>query len=110
MKLLEPSAPTFDGPRKKAIHEWDTGDRPREKFMSEGADALSPAELLAILVGSGNDREDAVTLMQRLLDDCRGSLKRLGKRSIGVNELWARSGPPKASQGEALSSASTAAR
>ncbi len=65
MKLLEPSAPTFDRPRKKAIHEWDTGDRPREKFMSEGADALTPAELLAILVGSGNDREDAVTLMQR---------------------------------------------
>ena len=76
MKLLEPSAPTFDRPRKKAIHEWDTGDRPREKFMSEGADALTPAELLAILVGSGNDREDAVTLMQRLLDDCRDRLAR----------------------------------
>lgn len=63
MKLLEPSSPAFDHPRKKAIHEWDTGDRPREKFMNEGADALSPAELLAILVGSGNDREDAVTVL-----------------------------------------------
>ena len=96
MKLLEPSSPAFDHPRKKAIHEWDTGDRPREKFMNEGADALSPAELLAILVGSGNDREDAVTLMQRLLDDCRGSLKRLGKRSIEELCAYRGIGPAKA--------------
>lgn len=69
-------------PRKKAIHEWEIHERPREKFIEAGGELLSSAELLAILVGSGNDREDAVTLMQRMLDDCRGSLKRLGKRSV----------------------------
>jgi len=66
MKLLEPSAPTLQ-PQKKSITELDINDRPREKFMTSGGSSLSAAELLAILVGSGNDKENAVTLMQRIL-------------------------------------------
>lgn len=96
MKLLDPSPVADDRPRKKAIHEWATGDRPREKFMNEGAEALSAAELLAILVGSGNDREDAVSLMERLLSDCRGSLKRLGKRTLEELCAYRGIGPAKA--------------
>ena len=43
---------------------------------------LSDAELLAILVGSGSTKEDAVTLMKRLLSDSNNSLNTLGKMTI----------------------------
>lgn len=83
-------------PRKKAICEWDESDRPREKFMVEGSHELRPAELLAILVGSGNAEEDAVTLMQRILDDNKGSLKRVGQLSIPELCRYKGIGPAKA--------------
>ncbi|WP_431356591.1 UPF0758 domain-containing protein [Prevotella communis] len=47
-----------------------------------GAQALSDAELLAILIGSGSPREDAVSLMKRILADCNNNLNTLGKMSI----------------------------
>lgn len=47
-----------------------------------GAQALSDAELLAILVGSGSTKEDAVSLMKRILNDCNNNLNTLGKMSI----------------------------
>jgi len=50
--------------------------------MRLGPSALSDAELLAILVGSGSPKEDAVTLMKRILSDCKNNLNTLGKRSI----------------------------
>lgn len=64
------------------IKDLPTDERPRERMMEQGADALSPAELLAILIGSGNTEETAVQLMQRLLTDCGGSLKALSKLSL----------------------------
>ena len=51
---------------KLNINQWAAEDRPREKMMQKGAEALSDAELLAILIGSGNTEETAVTLMQRI--------------------------------------------
>ena len=57
-------------------------DRPREKMAMKGAGALSDAELLAILIGSGSTDETAVQLMQRLLRDCNNSLKELGRKSL----------------------------
>lgn len=48
---------------KLNINQWAAEDRPREKMMQKGAEALSDAELLAILIGSGNTEETAVTLM-----------------------------------------------
>lgn len=57
-------------------------DRPREKLLARGAEALTEAELLAILIGSGSPGESAVALMQRLLHDCDGSLRRLGRMSV----------------------------
>ncbi len=65
-----------------SINQWDAADRPREKLLAQGAEALSNAELLAILIGSGTPNESAVTLMRRVLDDCNGSLRTLGRMDI----------------------------
>lgn len=67
---------------KLNINQWAEDDRPREKLMRLGAQALSNAELLAILIGSGSVDESAVDLMKRLLNDCNNSLNALGKLSI----------------------------
>ena len=64
------------------IKSLPTDERPRERLMEQGAAALSPAELLAILIGSGNTEETAVQLMQRLLADCGGRLKNLSRLSL----------------------------
>ena len=67
---------------KLKINEWAEEDRPREKMASLGAEALTNAELLAILIGSGSMEESAVDLMKRLLADCNNNLNTLGKMSI----------------------------
>ena len=67
---------------KKSINEWSIGDRPREKFMERGAEALTNAELLAILIGSGTTKETAVDLMKRILNDCDDKLNTLGKKTL----------------------------
>ena len=64
------------------IAHWSEDDQPREKLRDNGAQALSDAELLAILVGSGSSQEDAVSLMKRILSDCNNNLNALGKMSI----------------------------
>ena len=67
---------------KLNINQWAAEDRPREKLMRLGAQALTDAELLAILVGSGSTKEDAVSLMKRILADCNNNLNTLGKMTI----------------------------
>ena len=67
---------------KLKISECAEEDRPREKMMSLGAEALSNAELLAILIGSGSTKESAVELMKRILADCKNNLNTLGKMTI----------------------------
>ena len=67
---------------KLSITQWAEEDRPREKLMKKGAQALSNAELLAILIGSGSTKETAVELMKRVLKDCKNNLNTLGKKSI----------------------------
>ena len=67
---------------KLNINQWAEEDRPREKMAALGAEALSSAELLAILIGSGSTKESAVDLMKRILADCNNSLNTLGKMSI----------------------------
>lgn len=62
------------------VADYTPEDRPREKLMERGPEALTTAELLAILVGSGSTEENAVQLMQRVLSDNGGSLAQLGKR------------------------------
>ena len=67
---------------KLNINQWAEDDRPREKLLRLGADALSNAELMAILIGSGSTRESAVDLMKRLLADCNNNLNTLGKKGV----------------------------
>ena len=73
-----------------SVKQWDEADRPREKMASQGAEALSSAELLAILIGSGSSEETAVSLMRRILGECQGSLRQLGRMT--VDELSLRTG------------------
>lgn len=67
---------------KVNIKDLPLDERPREKMMGQGPAALSDAELLAILIGSGNAEETAVGLMQRVLHDCNNSLNTLGHMTI----------------------------
>ena len=71
--------------QKLAITDWALEDRPREKMMIHGIRTLTDAELIAILIGSGNRNESAVELSQRILNSVKGKLSQLGKKS--VNEL-----------------------
>lgn len=64
------------------ITQWAEEDRPREKMMMHGASALSNAELLAILIGSGSAEESAVELTRKILNDYHNNLNELGKASI----------------------------
>lgn len=78
------------------ITDLSQDDRPREKFAAHGAATLSKAELLAILVGSGNTEENAVQLMQRIMNDCQGSLATLGNMGIDSLCRYKGMGPAKA--------------
>ena len=63
------------------ITNWSEDDRPREKLMLKGKIALSDAELIAILIGSGSRNESAVALSKRILASV-DSLNALGKMSV----------------------------
>lgn len=64
------------------IKNWADTDKPREKMISQGKTALSNAELLAILLGSGSADESAVELSRRILASVNNSLTTLGKQSL----------------------------
>ena len=80
---------------KLNINQWAEEDRPREKMMQKGTEALSDAELLAILIGSGNTEETAVTLMQRVLATCGNDLNRLAKWEVRDFSRFKGFGPAK---------------
>lgn len=67
---------------KLTIANWSEDDQPREKLRDKGPEALSNAELLAILIGSGTTGVSAVQLMQDVLNGCNNNLNTLGKKSI----------------------------
>ena len=67
------------------ITEWSLDDRPREKLLLKGNAALSDAELIAILIGSGSREESAVGLAKRVLQHNKNNLNQLARLSI--NEL-----------------------
>ena len=67
---------------KLTIAHWSESDQPREKLRDKGPQALSDAELLAILIGSGSREESAVDLMKHILSDCHNNLNTLGKMNI----------------------------
>lgn len=65
-----------------SIKNWSQDDQPREKLRDKGRASLSDAELIAILIGSGNKTESAVALSQRILASADYNLSELGKLSI----------------------------
>lgn len=65
-----------------SIKNWSQDDQPREKLLNKGKSALSDAELVAILIGSGNRQESAVALCQRILASTNNNLSDLGKLTI----------------------------
>ncbi|WP_028283856.1 RadC family protein [Olleya marilimosa] len=65
-----------------SIKNWSQDDQPREKLLYKGKVALSDAELVAILIGSGNRQESAVALCKRILASTDNNLSELGKLSI----------------------------
>ena len=67
------------------IRSWSEDDKPREKLLLKGKTALSNAELIAILIGSGSRNESAVSLSQRILASVDFNLNALGK--LSVNQL-----------------------
>jgi len=69
----------------KGIKNWAPEDRPRERLLANGAETLSKAELLAILIGSGVPGKSAVDIMRSMLSDYGDSLMRLSK--VSVQEL-----------------------
>jgi len=72
----------MDNKVKLNIKDWAEEDRPREKLLLKGVSSLSDAELLAILIGSGNRDETAVELSQRILYQVSNSLNNLGKLEV----------------------------
>lgn len=81
---------------KLSISQWAEEDKPREKLERLGASALSNAELLAILIGSGSQDESAVDLMKHIMNDCDNNLNALGKMSIKELTRYKGMGPAKA--------------
>lgn len=67
---------------KLTIKSWALDDRPREKLVAKGKNALSDAELIAILIGSGNRKESAVALSKRILQSVEGNINALAKLSV----------------------------
>jgi DNA repair protein RadC len=79
------------------IKEWPPGERPRERLLAEGAEVLSDAQLLAILLRTGSDRANAVQLAIHLLEEFQ-TLSNLAH--LSVSELYSIRGigPAKAAQ------------
>ena len=69
-------------PTSFSIKNWSQDDQPREKVRDKGRAALSDAELIAILIGSGNREESAVALCKRIFASVDNNLNALGKLSI----------------------------
>lgn len=65
-----------------SIKAWAEDDRPREKLILKGRQALSDAELIAILLSSGNRNETAVQLAQRILNNHKNSINELAKLQL----------------------------
>ena len=65
-----------------SIKQWSEDDRPREKLILKGKTALSDAELLAIVIGSGSRNETAVDLSKRILAKAENNLNELGKLTL----------------------------
>ncbi|OIP02209.1 MAG: hypothetical protein AUJ98_01935 [Bacteroidetes bacterium CG2_30_33_31] len=67
---------------KISIKDWDNMDKPREKLLAKSKEALSDAELLAIILGSGNREKSAVELAKEILNKSSKNINALAKLSV----------------------------
>ncbi len=67
---------------KLTIQEWNADERPREKFLSKGGEILSNAELLAILMRTGNRTDNAIELARKILHKANNNLMELKRFSF----------------------------
>jgi DNA repair protein RadC len=86
----------MEGGKKLSIKEWAIDDRPREKMINKGIGALSNAELIAILFGTGTHNESAVEIARKLLESAENNLNKLAtftlkdlKKIKGIGEAKA---------------------
>jgi len=82
--------------KKINLKDWAVEDRPREKLLSKGARSLSDAELIAILIGSGNTKETAVELSRRILKAVDNNLNDLGRKTTDFLQTFNGIGEAKA--------------
>lgn len=82
IKEIGMSETDTDEPKYISIKDWSEDDKPREKLRHKGRHALSNAELLAILLGSGSKSMSAVDLAKQVLKKVENNLNELGKVSI----------------------------
>ena len=68
--------------KKLSIKDWSEDDRPREKLLQKGIQSLSDAELIAILIGSGNRDMSAVELSKYILSENSNNLNNIAKKSV----------------------------
>jgi len=87
---------TLTNKKIHTIKDWNEEDRPREKLLKRGEAALTDAELVAILLGSGNREETAVGLARRILRDVDNSLSALARKSIAEFQQYNGIGTAKA--------------
>lgn len=66
----------------QSIKNWSEDDRPREKLLQKGCNALSNAELLAILINNGTRNRTAVDLAKELMQLANNDLQKLGQLSV----------------------------
>ena len=74
-------------PTSFSIKNWSQDDQPREKLRDKGRTALSDAELIAILIGSGNREESAVALSKRIFSSVDNNLNALADAIILFSKL-----------------------
>lgn len=72
----------MDKVSKIPIKDWAEDDKPREKLLHKGPGSLSNAELIAILIGSGNLEESAVELSKRIMNELNDNLAELSRLTI----------------------------
>jgi len=68
--------------KNMTIKMWAKEDRPREKMLLKGRAVLSDSELIALLIGSGNNRQSAVDLSKAILNSVDNDLRKLSKLTV----------------------------
>ncbi len=81
--IISESAMAMESRKKHiTIKDMSEKERPREKLMEKGVDALTVPELLAVIIGGGTTTHTAVELMQNIMSDCEDSLINLSRMTV----------------------------